>query len=93
LERFNNLLQELNMNTPTPDTKLLLTIAEAKNQLNCGRDQLYHLIKSGTIDSTRIGHRRKVFAESLNEYVANLPRGWGGSITNVQPSSDSEGGA
>lgn len=56
--------------------KSLLSVNETKDFLGCGRDAVYSLLKDGSIDSTKIGHRRKIFADSVERYVANLPRGY-----------------
>ena len=56
------------------ENKLLLTITEAKQLLNCGRDQIYHLMENGSLDDRRVGHRRKITRESLYDYLINLPK-------------------
>lgn len=53
-------------------TKLLYTTAEACGLLNVGKTKLFELLRSGELNSTRIGSARLIAAEDLNEFVARL---------------------
>ncbi|MDP9408203.1 MAG: helix-turn-helix domain-containing protein [Actinomycetota bacterium] len=52
--------------------KLLLTPTEAAALLGIGRSKVYELIKSGQLSSVRIGACRRVPAEAVREFIANL---------------------
>lgn len=52
--------------------KLLLTPEEAAQRLGCGRTYVFHLIKSGALESVKVGRLRRVPAAATDEFVARL---------------------
>ncbi|CAL99815.1 helix-turn-helix domain-containing protein [Saccharopolyspora erythraea] len=56
-------------------TRLLLTVEQAARRLSVGRTTMFKLIKSGDVDSVRIGHARRVPVEALTAYIDRLARG------------------
>jgi excisionase family DNA binding protein len=56
---------------PMPQ-RVLLTPEEAAEALGIGRTTVYALIKSGHIDSVRIGHLRRIPTDALAPCVARL---------------------
>jgi|HubBroStandDraft_6_1064221.scaffolds.fasta_scaffold92834_5 excisionase family DNA binding protein len=54
--------------------KLLYGTREAKAALGCGTSKLYELINNGTLDARRFGKLTYITAESLEAFVASLPR-------------------
>ncbi|MFD0492149.1 hypothetical protein ACFQ0O_41350 [Saccharopolyspora spinosporotrichia] len=42
--------------------------------MSVGRTTMFKLIKSGDVDSVRIGHARRVPAEALTAYINRLAR-------------------
>lgn len=54
-------------------TTLLLTPAEAAEQLRIGERRIFDLIRDGTLRSKKIGKSRRIPYEALVEYVASLP--------------------
>jgi excisionase family DNA binding protein len=52
--------------------KLAYGVDEAFRQLSIGRTQGYELLRSGEIESVKIGRRRLVPAASLNAYLDRL---------------------
>lgn len=56
---------------PAP-AKLLLTVAEAAQQLGIGRTLMYSLISSGQVPSVLIGKLRRVRPADLENYAATL---------------------
>jgi excisionase family DNA binding protein len=52
--------------------KLLLTPTEAAALLGIGRSKVYELLKTGQLPSVRIGTCRRVPAEAVQKFVANL---------------------
>lgn len=57
---------------PVPARKLLLTVAEAAEQLGIGRTLMYSLISSGKVPSVLIGKLRRVRPADLEAYAASL---------------------
>ncbi|MGC5378534.1 helix-turn-helix domain-containing protein [Micromonospora sp. DT68] len=57
---------------PTPETRVVLTIEQAAQQLGIGRTTMYALIKAGQIRTVTIGRLRRVPTFCLDEYVRNL---------------------
>ena len=53
-------------------TKLLLTIQESCDSTGLGRSKFYELIKTGEIESVKIGKARRIPPESLAAYVDGL---------------------
>lgn len=69
--------------------KLLLTPPEAATILGVGRTKLYELLRSGALDSIRIGASRRIPAPAVEAFVAALtarPVGWGTTPTEVSAS-------
>jgi excisionase family DNA binding protein len=54
------------------DPSLLLTVEESAILLRLGRTQTYELIMRGKIQSVKIGRRRLVVRNGLDNYVAGL---------------------
>jgi excisionase family DNA binding protein len=52
--------------------KLLLTPEGAAAALGIGRSTVYELLRLGTLPSVRIGACRRVPAEAVHNFVANL---------------------
>jgi excisionase family DNA binding protein len=52
--------------------RVLLTPEEAAEALGVGRTTVYALIKSGHIDSVRIGHLRRIPTDALAPCIARL---------------------
>jgi len=57
-------------NTPTP--RLLLTVEEAAARLGIGRTTTWSLVRSGDLDSVRIGRLRRVHVDAIAAYAARL---------------------
>jgi excisionase family DNA binding protein len=51
---------------------LLLTPTEAAEALGIGRSKLYELIRSGVVESVRIGAARRIPEDALKVYVQQL---------------------
>lgn len=51
---------------------LLYTPEEAADVLRLSRTEIYRLIRVGELESVRIGARRRLPAQALNEYVDRL---------------------
>jgi excisionase family DNA binding protein len=54
--------------------KLLLTAEETAKVLGIGRSKVYELLRSGAIQSVRIGARRRIPAAAIIDYVERLRR-------------------
>lgn len=54
------------------DPSLLLTVEEAATLLRLGRTQTYELVMLGKIQSVKIGRRRLVVRDSLQNFVSHL---------------------
>ncbi len=52
--------------------KVLYTPTEAAFALGIGRSKLYELIGSGQLESVRIGACRRIPAQALGEFLAQL---------------------
>jgi len=57
-----------------PPTTTLLSVEAAATQLSIGRTTMYALIKTGAIESVRVGRLRRVPASALTDYVARLAK-------------------
>lgn len=51
---------------------LLLTVEEAAEQLGIGRTLMYALVKQGAVESVQIGRLRRIPADALARYLAQL---------------------
>jgi excisionase family DNA binding protein len=56
--------------TTTP--RVMLTPEQAADAIGVGRTTLFALIKSGDIDSVRIGHLRRIPADAIEAYAQRL---------------------
>lgn len=54
--------------------QLLLTPAQAARALGIGRSKLYELLAKGQLESVRIGSCRRVPAQALHNFLADLSR-------------------
>lgn len=51
---------------------LLLRIEDAASRLGIARSMMYQLVRSGEVESVRVGRLRRIPVECLEEYVARL---------------------
>jgi len=51
--------------------KLLVSIPDAVTALSVGRTTVYELMRSGQLDTRKMGRRRLITAESLRRLVEN----------------------
>jgi len=58
--------------TPAAPPRTLLSVEAAATQLSIGRTTMYALIKTGAIESVRVGRLRRVPAEALTAYTTRL---------------------
>jgi excisionase family DNA binding protein len=54
------------------DLSLLLTVEETATLLRLGRTQTYELVMLGKIQSVKIGRRRLVVRDSLQDFISHL---------------------
>jgi hypothetical protein len=59
---------------PYQPPKLLYKTSEAMVAIGCGVTKFYELVNAGVLDVRRFGRRTLVTAESLEAFVASLPR-------------------
>ncbi|MCX2728804.1 helix-turn-helix domain-containing protein [Saccharopolyspora sp. NFXS83] len=52
--------------------RVLLTVEEAAERLGIGRTTTYALVRSGELDSVRIGRLRRIPKEAIDQYAARL---------------------
>lgn len=57
---------------PTPPGPLLLSVDQAAESLGVGMTLMRALVSSGEIESVKIGRLRRVPADALSTYVAQL---------------------
>ena len=55
-----------------PAPRLLLTVEEAAERLGIGRTTTWALVRSGDLDSVRIGRLRRVHVDAVAAYAAHL---------------------
>ncbi len=68
---------ERNVSLHHPDpvsTRLVLTIDEAADRLGIGHTLMAALVRSGDVESVRIGRLRRIPADALVAYVRSLRR-------------------
>ncbi|HJQ76485.1 MAG TPA: helix-turn-helix domain-containing protein [Acidimicrobiia bacterium] len=65
--------------------KLLLRPEEAAELLSIGRSKVYELIGTGELRSVRIGVSRRIPADALLDFVAQLSRRLSGSTAPQEP--------
>ncbi len=58
--------------TPAAPPRTLLSVEAAATQLSIGRTTMYALLKTGAIESVRVGRLRRVPAEALTAYTTRL---------------------
>jgi excisionase family DNA binding protein len=51
---------------------LLLTVEEAAERLRIGKTKAYELVRSGALESVRIGRLRRIHQDAITQYAANL---------------------
>lgn len=51
------------------DSRLLLTVSEACDQLRLGRTTVYQLIRDGRLPSLRVGRSRRIPAAALEQFI------------------------
>ncbi|MBB5374322.1 helix-turn-helix transcriptional regulator [Acidocella aromatica] len=54
--------------------KLLFRPAEVQAALGIGHSTFWSLVKSGALESRKIGRATVVPADSLNQFIASLPK-------------------
>jgi excisionase family DNA binding protein len=59
----------------TQPPRVLLTAEEAATRLNIGRTTMFALLKSGVIDSVKVGRLRRVPETALSEYAERATAG------------------
>ena len=59
-------------NPTSAESKLLLTVEEAADQLGVGRTVMYRLLSSGAVKSVTLGRLRRIPRECLSDFVADL---------------------
>jgi len=58
--------------TSQPEPRQMLTVEQAAETLGIGRTTMFALVKSGDIESVRIGRLRRVPADAIDAYFAKL---------------------
>jgi excisionase family DNA binding protein len=56
---------------PTP-RRVLFTVEEAAEQLGIGKTKAYQLVRSGALESVRIGRLRRIHCDAITAYAALL---------------------
>lgn len=54
--------------------QLLLTPVQAARMLGIGRSKLYELLAKGEVESVRIGNCRRIPAQALHNFLAELSK-------------------
>lgn len=79
LAKLAALLAEQEQSAPLPDRtvrampeRVLFTVEEAAEQLGIGRTTAYALVRSGELESVRIGRLRRIPKEAINAYAVRL---------------------
>lgn len=52
--------------------RVLLTVEEVAERLGIGRTTTFRLVKTGEIESVRIGRLRRIHIDAINAYAARL---------------------
>lgn len=55
-----------------PEPRVLLTVEEAAKRLSLGRTTVFQLLKTGRLQSVRVGRLRRIPTEALDEYARSL---------------------
>ena len=59
---------------PIKPERMMLSVAEAAQELGCGRDTVYSLLASGQLRSVRVGERlRRIRRSDLVAFIEALP--------------------
>ena len=58
-----------------PRPRVLLTVAEAAEQLGIGRTTAWALVRSGDLGSVQIGRLRRIHTDAIADYAARLVAG------------------
>jgi excisionase family DNA binding protein len=53
-------------------SQLLYSVEEAAGMIGIGRTFMFHLLATGEIDSLKIGRRRKVPRDAIDDYIERL---------------------
>ena len=56
----------------TRSQPLLLSILDAAAMLGVGRSEIYRMMAAGRLEAVKVGRRRLVVAQSVNDFVASL---------------------
>jgi excisionase family DNA binding protein len=56
---------------PTPE-RVLLTVEEAAARLGIGRTFAWRLVRTGDLESVRIGRLRRIHVDAVRDYAARL---------------------
>ena len=54
------------------EISVLMTVADAAQQLRLGRSRIYTLLMSGELESVKIGRSRRITRKALDRFVENL---------------------
>lgn len=57
---------------PVTTTRVLLTVAEAAEQLGIGKTTTYALVRTGELESVLIGRLRRIHTDAVTAYAARL---------------------
>lgn len=63
---------DANPTTEAPTPRLMLTVEQAAEAIGVGRTTMFALIKTGEIQSVRIGRLRRVPADEIDAYTQRL---------------------
>jgi excisionase family DNA binding protein len=58
--------------TAASTVPLLLTVEAAARRLGIGRTAMYALVKTGDVESIRIGHLRRIPVDALHAFIESL---------------------
>ncbi len=77
LARLGHVIDQTVSATPQPAAepapqKLLFTAEEAAETLGLGRTVVFELLRSGRLESVKIGSRRRISMAALQSYVSSL---------------------
>lgn len=61
----------------TPTAPELLTVDQTAEMLNLHRTTVYELIRSGELDSLKIGASRRIPRKAVTRFIAEYPLGGG----------------
>jgi excisionase family DNA binding protein len=58
--------------TPASAPRVMLTVEEAARRLSIGRTNMFALLKTGAIESVKVGRLRRVPDDAINTYITLL---------------------